>query len=141
MRLAREVKPDLVVLGLNLRETHGVEVARTIRRELPRTEVLIVTPHVSLDLAWIVLRAGARGFVAKTDACEELTAAVHRVCRQEPHLTKSLPVKAREAIMHIARHAMPDPALTREVIASVLVRSEMKLAEQVAAMLRRRQNG
>ncbi|MGC1912273.1 MAG: response regulator transcription factor [Candidatus Acidiferrales bacterium] len=140
MRLATEMNPDLVILALNLREAHGVEVARTIRRELPGTEVLIVTPGVSPDLAWIALRAGARGYVTKTDSCEELATAVYKVCRQEPHLTTSLPPKTREEIIHIARHAVPDSELTLEVIASVLVRSEMKLAAEVEAMLRRRQN-
>ncbi len=74
--LAREVRPDLVVLDLTMPEMNGLDATRRIREALPKTQVLILTMHDSEALAQEVLTAGARGYVLKNDAPELLPQAI-----------------------------------------------------------------
>jgi DNA-binding NarL/FixJ family response regulator len=84
---AVRLKPDLVVLDLGLPELHGLEVARRILQRLPGTEILVLTMHASEELIRQVLRAGAHGYVLKSDAGQHLVAAVQSLQRHQPFLT------------------------------------------------------
>ncbi len=48
---ARRLKPDIVILDITMPDSNGLDAARIISRELPRTEILILTMHESLQLA------------------------------------------------------------------------------------------
>ena len=84
---AVRLKPDLVVLDLGLPELHGLEVTRRILQRLPGTEILVLTMHASEELIRQVLRAGAHGYVLKSDAGDHLVAAVRSLQRHQPFLT------------------------------------------------------
>ena len=84
---AARFKPDLVILDLSLPELHGLEVTRRILQRRPDTEILVLTMHASEELIRQVLRAGAHGYVLKSDAGEQLVAAVRSIQRHKPFLT------------------------------------------------------
>lgn len=84
---AARLKPDLVILDLGLPELHGLEVTRRILQRRPDTEVLVLTMHASEELIRQVLRAGAHGYVLKSDAGEQLIAAVRSLQEHKPFLT------------------------------------------------------
>jgi DNA-binding NarL/FixJ family response regulator len=84
---AVRLKPDLVVLDLGLPELHGLEVSRRILQRRPETEILVLTMHASEELIRQVLRAGAHGYVLKSDAGQHLVAAVQSLQRHQPFLT------------------------------------------------------
>ena len=65
VKLAVALAPDVAVIDLSMPELNGLEATRQIRRELPRTEVLIFTMHETEHLIREVLSAGARGYVLK----------------------------------------------------------------------------
>ena len=58
---------------------NGLELTRAIKRELPRTGILIYTMHDQESILTEVLRAGARGYVLKTQSVTELLAALRDV--------------------------------------------------------------
>ena len=84
---AARLEPDLVILDLGLPELHGLEVTRRIRHRRPETEVLVLTMHASEELIRQVLRAGAHGYVLKSDAGEQLITAVRSLQEHQPFLT------------------------------------------------------
>jgi DNA-binding NarL/FixJ family response regulator len=136
VRMAKRMRPDLVVLGMNLRAVSVVETVRRIRNALPRTEVLVVTPHDSPEVAPIALRAGARGFLSKSDPHEELVAAMYEVRKGRLHVTRLVASKLETETERIAKlDASPDPTLTPQEIASVLARSEMKMQTEFAQIV------
>jgi DNA-binding NarL/FixJ family response regulator len=90
VELARQLKPDMVVMDLSLPELNGLEATRQIRKELPRTRVLVLTVGHSEQLIREVLAAGADGYVLKTDAATVLLTAVESLSRRQPFFT--LPV-------------------------------------------------
>jgi len=87
VKLALELKPDVVVLDLSMPELNGLEATRQIRKDLPRTEVLIFTMHETEQLIREVLAAGARGYVLKSDAGQHLNQAVEALSHHKPFFT------------------------------------------------------
>jgi DNA-binding NarL/FixJ family response regulator len=90
--LAAETRPDVAILDLTMPELNGLDATRRIRRALPSTEVLIYTMHQSGQLLRAALLAGARGYLLKADAGEQLIAAVTALAGHRPSF--SAPVSA-----------------------------------------------
>lgn len=88
--LAKRLSPDIVVMDLSLPELNGLDAARQILKDSPRTEVLVLTMHHSEELVRNVLQAGARGYVLKSDADESLIAAVESLRHHKPFLTSTV---------------------------------------------------
>ena len=88
--LAKRLYPDIVVMDLSLPELNGLDAARQILKDSPRTEVLVLTMHHSEELVRNVLQAGARGYVLKSDADESLIAAVESLRDHKPFLTSTV---------------------------------------------------
>lgn len=101
--MARELKPQVVVLDFSMPELNGVEATRQIRKALPETEVLILTMHDSETLAREVLAAGARGFLLKTHAKRQLVAAVDALVQHQPFFTGAVSARVLEAFLHPAK--------------------------------------
>jgi DNA-binding NarL/FixJ family response regulator len=87
---ARRLKPDIVVMDLSLPGLNGLDATRQILHESPGTEVVVLTMHHSEELARDVLQAGARGYVLKRDADEDLIAAIESLRQHKPFLTAAV---------------------------------------------------
>ena len=90
VELAKRLQPDVVVMDLSLPELNGLDAARQILKDSPRTEILVLTMHHSEELARDVLQAGARGYVLKSDADQSLIAAVENLRQHKPFLTSTV---------------------------------------------------
>jgi len=84
---ALRLRPDIVVMDLSLPGLNGLDATRRILQDAPGTEVLVLTMHHSEELARDALQAGARGYVLKRDADEDLIAAVESLRQHKPFLT------------------------------------------------------
>jgi DNA-binding NarL/FixJ family response regulator len=87
---SRRLRPDVVVMDLSLPELNGLDAIRQILKEAPRIEILVLTMHHSEELAREVLQAGARGYVVKSDADENLIRAVDSLRQHRPFLTATV---------------------------------------------------
>ena len=87
---AVETKPDVAVVDYSLPLINGIEVTRRIRRRLPGTEVLIFTMHDSEALIEELFRAGARGFLLKSDAKRHLLEAIEALAAHRPFFTSMI---------------------------------------------------
>jgi len=90
IEVAKQCKPDLVILDLTLGERNGLEVLEALRAELPETEVLVLTMHFSEEIARETLRLGAIGYVLKSDADTDLLAAIDNARHHQPFFTSRL---------------------------------------------------
>ena len=87
---SRRLRPDVIVMDLSLPELNGLDATRQILKDAPDTEVLVLTMHHSEECARDVLQAGARGYVLKADADENLIAAVDSLRQHKPFLTSTV---------------------------------------------------
>ena len=83
----RRLRPDIVVMDLSLPDLNGLDATRQILESATNTEVLVLTMHHSEELARDVLLAGARGYVLKSDADENLIAAVNCLRQRKSFLS------------------------------------------------------
>jgi DNA-binding NarL/FixJ family response regulator len=88
--LAIQHKPDIAVLDVSLPTLNGIEATRQIRRDSPHTEVLVFTMHNSDELISEVLHAGARGYLLKTEADEQIFNAVSALARHRPFFSNQV---------------------------------------------------
>jgi DNA-binding NarL/FixJ family response regulator len=87
IRKAIELKPDVAVLDYALPLVNGVEATRQIRARIPTVEVLIFTMHDNEKLIYDLLKAGARGYLLKSDARHSLLAAIESLAVHRPFFT------------------------------------------------------
>lgn len=73
--------PDLLVLGLRLTRLNGIEVARRLRQHASACRVLVFTDQPTQHTAGLCARAGASGFVSKSDGLDELALAIEAIRR------------------------------------------------------------
>ena len=130
VKLALELKPDLVILDLEMPELNGIEVTQQIKQALPATEILIFTLHDEEYLITEVLRAGARGHVLKTDTAEELIGAIASLADHMP----SFSPRASEVLLDHLLSAESDEmsALTRRERQIVQLLADGKSNKEIA---------
>jgi two-component system, NarL family, nitrate/nitrite response regulator NarL len=76
LELARSLRPDLVLLDLDMPVMDGIETASCLGREIPATRVVIVTIHDTPELRKLCHARGACGFIAKDALRDELPSVV-----------------------------------------------------------------
>jgi DNA-binding NarL/FixJ family response regulator len=87
VELAHTLKPDLILLDIGMPNLNGLEAARQILAASPEATILILTMQDSDHVVREVLRAGARGFLLKSDAGRDLVAAVEALQGQRTFFT------------------------------------------------------
>ncbi len=73
------LNPDVVLLDVSMPKMNGLEACRLIRKNIPASEILIVTQHDSPQMMREALEAGARGYIVKSNAGRDLVSAVEAV--------------------------------------------------------------
>ena len=87
---AIESEPDVAVIDYSLPIVNGIEVTRQIRARLPKTEVLIFTLHDNQTLIEDLLKAGARGYLLKSEAKANLIGAIEALAAHKPFFTANV---------------------------------------------------
>lgn len=110
--LAAQLRPDVAVVDLTMPRLNGVEAIRQIRRDVPDTEVVVLSVHDSEAYVVQALRAGAAGYVLKRNAATELAAAIRAAHEGQAYLH---PAIARRVIddylsrIHASEDAVSEP--------------------------------
>ena len=68
VRLARELRPDLVLMEISLPKLNGLEATEMIKKAFPEAQVIILTPHANQEYRSAALRSGANAVFPKS-AC------------------------------------------------------------------------
>jgi DNA-binding NarL/FixJ family response regulator len=79
VRVAAELRPDVVITDLSMPDLDGVEATRLLLEAQPELAVLVLTMHEDDEHVFAALRAGARGYLVKGANGEEITTAVAAV--------------------------------------------------------------
>jgi two-component system, NarL family, response regulator NreC len=84
---AKKLKPDVVVLDMTMPELDGLEALRQIKRALPNTEVVILSAHYSEEVIEQLFSAGAKSYIQKSDAGQQLVTAIKSLAEHKPFFT------------------------------------------------------
>lgn len=93
MRAIRELNPDLVIVDISLRTTSGIDLIKDIKTQFPALPVLTLSMHDEALYAERALRAGARGYIMKQEAPEEVVAAIRRVLAGTTYVSQGMAAK------------------------------------------------
>jgi DNA-binding NarL/FixJ family response regulator len=122
-----ELKPDIVILDVNMPELNGIEAARKIRKKFASTEVLIISFDYSDHLIREMVGAGVRGFVVKADSERDLIAAVEALSNHKSFFTS----RASDVILGRVRGYSQEEDL-KELARSRLTPREREIVQLLA---------
>jgi DNA-binding NarL/FixJ family response regulator len=90
VRLCRELQPDVALLDITMPALNGIEATRQILAACPHTQVIVLSMHADRRFVHEALRAGARGYVLKDSAFEELLSALSALRQGRMFLSESI---------------------------------------------------
>jgi DNA-binding NarL/FixJ family response regulator len=90
VRLARELRPDVVVMDLTMPEMNGIDAAQQLHERCPDARVVILSMHSSSEHVFRAFQAGASGYVLKEAAASEMEAAIRAVQSGQRYLCRAM---------------------------------------------------
>jgi len=136
VRLALELRPDVILMDVSMPILDGVEATRLIRRTVPDTQVVMLTMHTDADVMARAIQAGAAGYLVKDCSTEEVVAAVHQACGSDgalsPCLAQSMLSEAKRP--GAGRHDAGPVISKREEEVLQLVANGLSLPEVAASL-------
>ncbi|PYT56328.1 MAG: DNA-binding response regulator [Acidobacteria bacterium] len=133
VRLAAKVQPEVAILDISMPVLNGLDAARELLKSSPKTKVVLLTQHDEDHYVTEALRAGAKGYVLKSQAADDLVHAIREVCSGAVYLSPSISRAVVDAYLS-RTYVSTDPLSARERQVLQLV-GEGKSTKDVAAQL------
>jgi DNA-binding NarL/FixJ family response regulator len=133
VKLAEEIKPDVAVVDLAMPLLNGLDTVREIGRVSPRTKSILLTMHTEDHYILEGLRMGAKGFVLKSHAAEDLIHAVRDALRGRTYLSPEVSETVVDAYRNKTK-VRPELLSPREREVLQLI-AEGKTTKEVAGIL------
>ena len=93
VQAVNELKPDVVVADLSLKEGSGIDLIKTLGVQASEIPILVLTMHEESFYAERALRAGARGYLTKQEASDKILTAIRQVVRGDIYVSERLSPK------------------------------------------------
>lgn len=130
---AMQTRPDIVIIDSILPLVGAVEVTREIRRRLRKTEVLVLAVQESESLVHAFLKAGARGYLLKSDGAQYLLEALETLTLHKPFFTANVARTLLES--YLRKSTKPQTHLTLRERQVVELITEGHTNRQIAGLL------
>ena len=132
-KLAQTLQPGVAVLDLAMPLLNGLDAIREIHRVSPDTRTILLTMYTDRPYVLQALQAGAKGYVLKTQAADDLIRAIQEVLRGAIYLSPGVSRTVVDAFLNKS-DVMPDPLTPRERQILQLV-AEGKTTKEIAGLL------
>jgi two-component system, NarL family, response regulator LiaR len=131
VELALELRPDIILMDLVMKEMDGIEATKQIIENWPEPKVIIVTSFLDDEKVYPALEAGATSYMLKTSKADEIANAVratyHGQSVLEPEVTGKMMVKMRQKQQHL-----PHEELTSREMEILMLMAEGKTNQDIA---------
>ncbi|MFC7439819.1 response regulator [Laceyella putida] len=134
VRLAQEVKPDVILMDLVMDEMDGIEATKEICRTMENPKIIVLTSFIDDDKLYPVIEAGALSYLLKTSKANEIADAVRAAMKGEPVLEAKVTGKMLSK-MRRAEEAKPHESLTAREIEVLRLIAEGKTNQEIADTL------
>lgn len=91
--LARNLRPDVILMDVTMPGTDGIEATRLIKQEQPDVRIIMLTVHDEHDNLFDAIRYGAQGYLLKTIRARELVDMLHAAYQGEAAITPDLAMR------------------------------------------------
>lgn len=137
VELARDLKPDVVIMDIAMPILNGIEASRQITGESPRTKIIALSMHSDRRFLANMLGAGASGYLLKNCAFKELITAIQSVLSNQTYLSPSIvSVVIDDYVQHLSSgHVTPQPVLTTREREVLQLLAEGKPTKEIASCL------
>ena len=119
VNLARELRPDVILMDVAMPKLNGIEATRQIKTFLPAVSILVLTAYDDEQYIFSVLSAGAAGYLLKDVGVSDLVEAIKAVYRGEsvlhPNIAKKVLQKFRTGKGEPSEEPSPDLLSEREI--------------------------
>jgi two-component system response regulator NreC len=133
VKLGQSIEPDVAILDISMPLLNGIDAAREILKNSPKTKIIILTMYTDDRYILASLRAGVAGFVLKSKAASSLVQAISAVCKGEIYLSSGVSKVVVDAFL--AKDDAPfDPLSEREREVLQLI-AEGKNTKEVGSIL------
>jgi DNA-binding NarL/FixJ family response regulator len=96
IRCVEKLKPDLILTDLSMPRMNGMEAIREIKKQSPKTKILVLTVHRTEEYILATLKAGADGYLLKDSTHTELMMAVKNVISGKHYISPGISEKVIE---------------------------------------------
>ena len=128
VRLADELRPDVILMDVTMPEMDGVEATRQIRGSLPSTRVVMLTMHADQEVLAAAIRAGASGYLVKDCSTTEIATAVRLAVSGETALSPQLAASMLDEV----RRLDSDPSFGAAEEERIITRREEEVLQLIA---------
>jgi DNA-binding NarL/FixJ family response regulator len=98
VRIAPQLKPDIILADITMPLLNGVEAARQIMKSDPNAKIIMLTMHPDPTYATEALEAGCLGYVLKHSAAAELVTAIQEVLKGRIYVTPRIAGEVADAL-------------------------------------------
>jgi DNA-binding NarL/FixJ family response regulator len=137
VRLATKLRPDLVVMDVNMPDLNGIEATRQLLKDLPAVKVIALSMYSDKRFVTGMLRAGASGYILKASAFDELAKAFETVIAGEIYLSpKVAGVVVEDYLGHLYEEkSEPTELLTPREREIIQLLAEGRSSKEIASLL------
>jgi len=142
LRLATQLKPNIILLDVSMPGRDGIDTTRMLREQGEGVHVIILTVHEEYEILQGAVQAGASGYVVKRAAKSELMNAIHSAMKGDfyayPSLTRDVMASSQESMPVLAKMdgAEPSDHLTRREVEVLKLIANGYTNNQVADQLK-----
>lgn len=134
IRLARRLVPDVLLTDIVMPKATGIQVAQTVKEEMPSVGVVILTIYHDDENVFAAIKAGATGYVLKDSPLEDTIAAIRAIHRGDSLLHPSIAARVLAEFTRLSSRRSAELALYR-----LLTDREVEVLQQVATGKRNRE--
>jgi two-component system, NarL family, invasion response regulator UvrY len=113
LELIPQLKPNLVLMDINMPGIGGIETTRTIRRKYPEIQVIVISVHSDSPFPAKLHEAGALGYLTKGCPASEMIEAIRTVANGKPFLSSVVAKKLSLAKLSGNDSELPFDALSK----------------------------
>lgn len=131
IRLANQLKPDVILMDLIMEDGTGIEASEQIKRDLPQVQIIILTSYIDESLIFPALEAGVLSYLLKTSQADEIVDAIRLATKREAVIEPKVATKMLGKIRHNNEQLPHDELTSREMEVLILI-GEGKTNQEIA---------